>query len=216
MFTGIVEEVGSVERLVPSGPAWRLEVACRRVLEDLGPGDSIAVAGVCLTVVARRPGGFVADVMRTTIERTTLGRLHPGSRVNLERALRADSRLGGHFVLGHVDWVGTVRRVEVSPEWRGLEIALPPGGAQGIVPRGSVAVDGVSLTVAEVVLGGFIVRLVPYTLSATTLGELEPGSPVNVETDVLGKYVLAALGAFGAGEGGGGRLSVERLREEGY
>jgi len=212
VFTGIVEEVGVVRALAPSGAVRRLDVACRKVLESLSPGDSVAVCGVCLTVVERGPEGFAADVMRTTVERTTLGGLSSGSRVNLERALRADARFGGHFVLGHVDAVCAVRRVERAPEWRGVEIALPPELASQVVPRGSVAIDGASLTVAEVTPGGFVVRLVPYTLSNTTLGELVSGSSVNVETDVLAKYVLGKQG----GESEKPGLTIERLREEGY
>jgi len=209
MFTGIVEEIGTVESLARSGATWRVEIACRKTLESLSPGDSVAVSGVCLTVVERRPGGFAADVMRTTVERTA--RLSSGSRVNLERALRADGRFGGHFVLGHVDAVCAVRRVERAPQWRGVEIVIPPELARQVAPRGSIAIDGVSLTVAEVTPGGFVVRLVPYTLAETTLGELESGSQVNVETDVLAKYVLGG----GSADAAGG-LTIERLREEGY
>lgn len=191
MFTGIVEEVGTVR----GARAGRFSVACAEVLPGTGVGDSLSVSGVCLTVTARDAGGFVADVMGETLARTTLGRLQPGDAVNLERPLRADGRLGGHLVQGHVDGVGTVLAVEDRGAWTEVTVGAPAGLGSYLVEKGSVAVDGVSLTVAGVDDDAFRVGLVPHTLSATVFGTRRTGDPVNLEADVVAKYVERLLGA---------------------
>jgi riboflavin synthase len=193
MFTGIVEGTGTVaamRRPPAGGAAARLEVEASWPAGELAVGDSVAVDGCCLTVVARTAGGFAADVVAETLRRTTLGRLGAGARVNLERPLALGGRLGGHLVQGHVDGVGRV--LERRPAGEGgdeVRVDLPGDLARYVVEKGSIAVDGVSLTVAGVGQGWFAVALVPHTLAATTLGERAPGDPVNLEVDVVAKYV---------------------------
>jgi riboflavin synthase len=189
MFTGIVEELGVVEALQDQCDAVRLTVRGPHVTEDARLGDSVAVNGCCLTVAERHGETFTADVMRETLDKTSLGALEPGGRVNLERAVTATSRLGGHIVQGHVDGTGSVVRREPSAHWELVEISLPPDLARYLVPKGSVTVDGVSLTVVAVGDESFTVSLIPETLARTTLGHREPGEPVNLEVDVIAKYV---------------------------
>ncbi len=194
MFTGIVEEVGTVRALRRGAPGAVLEVDCATVVADAAVGDSISVNGCCLTVTALPPaGGFVAALMGETLDRTALGRLGPGSPVNLERALRADGRLGGHLVQGHVDAVGEVVAVEPRDGWTVLRCTLPAALAPYVVEKGSIAVDGTSLTVMAVADGTFAVGLIPHTLSATVLGRRTAGDAVNLETDVVAKYVARLL-----------------------
>ncbi|MPZ25502.1 MAG: riboflavin synthase [Micromonosporaceae bacterium] len=186
MFTGIVEELGEVVRREPD----RLTVRGRLVTADARPGDSIAVDGVCLTVVTVADGAFTADVMAETWARTALGRLAAGDPVNLERAATATSRLGGHLVQGHVDGVGTIRARTPGQRWHDLRVALPAEQlSRYLVEKGSVTVDGVSLTVTGVGADWFEVSLVPTTLELTTLGRKQVGDPVNLEVDVIAKYV---------------------------
>lgn len=185
MFTGIVEELGQVVQREPD----RLAVQGRLVTSDARPGDSIAVDGVCLTVVTVADGRFTADVMAETWARTALARLAAGDRVNLERAATATSRLGGHLVQGHVDGVGTIRARTEGARWHDLRVELPDGLSRYLVEKGSVAVDGVSLTVTGVGADWFDVSLVPTTLELTTLGRKQVGDPVNLEVDVIAKYV---------------------------
>jgi riboflavin synthase len=198
VFTGIVEgtaRVREVRRIAPdpsaAGTVARLfiDAAPRFDGGPLRTGDSIAVNGVCLTAVALEPDGFAADLSPETLARTTLGRLAPGAAVNLERPVPVTGRLGGHIVQGHVDGVGRVVALRDAGEGRRLEIAPPPGLARYIVDKGSIAVDGVSLTVAGMTAGRFGVTLIPHTCSRTTLGSLEPGGDVNLEVDILAKYV---------------------------
>jgi riboflavin synthase len=189
MFTGIVEELGVVEALEDQGDAVRLTVRGPHVTQDARLGDSVAVNGCCLTVADREGETFTADVMRETLDKTSLGALQPGGRVNLERAVTATSRLGGHIVQGHVDGTGSVVRREASEHWELVEVSLPPDLARYLVPKGSVTVDGVSLTVVDVGDESFTVSLIPETLARTTLGHREPGDPVNLEVDVIAKYV---------------------------
>ncbi len=214
MFTGIVEEVGTVvalERAPGAGGSGdgsegdaRLTLRGPLVVSDAALGDSIAVSGVCLTVAGLGDGTFVADVMPESLRRTALGDLVPGDPVNLERAVRADARLGGHVVQGHVDGVGTVRRRTPGPRWDEVEIALDPELARYVAEKGSVAVSGVSLTVTAVGPDWFGVSLIPTTLAATTLGAAAVGTRVNLEVDVLAKYVERLLATGGvAGVGGG-------------
>lgn len=195
MFTGIVQEVGRVVRLQAKSDGARLEIASSRVAPLLAVGDSVSTQGACLTCVEKGDGTFAADLSRETLERTTLGRLKPGDPVNLEPALRLCDRLGGHLVTGHVDGVGRVEAVETVGDGRVVTFSAPPHVMRYVIEKGSIAVDGVSLTVARVISGGFKVALIPHTLQVTTLGRLRPGDPVNLEADLIGKYVEKLLGA---------------------
>ncbi|OQO93772.1 riboflavin synthase [Saccharomonospora piscinae] len=186
MFTGIVEELGEVTRVEPGPGVTRLSVRGPIVTSDARHGDSIAVNGVCLTVTGVAGDEFTVDVVPETLNRTSLAGVLPGRAVNLERALAADGRFGGHVVQGHVDGVGTF----LSREADGLtHFAYPPSLARYVVEKGSVAVDGVSLTVANAAREEFAIALIPTTLNATTLGRTQPGETVNLEVDVLAKYV---------------------------
>jgi riboflavin synthase len=200
MFTGIVEELGTVEGVVDEGDAIRLTVRGPLVVSDAARGDSISVDGCCLTVVDHDEDAFTADVMKETLDKTTLGALAPGSRVNLERAVTAQTRLGGHIVQGHVDSTGTVLRRTPSEHWEIVEIAMPPTLGRFLVDKGSVTVDGVSLTVVDVGAESFTVSLIPETLARTTLGTKVVGDRVNLEVDVIAKYVSRMLGESGLGE----------------
>ena len=189
MFTGIVEELGEVVALDHQADSARLTVRAPGVTADAVTGASMAVNGVCLTVVDLATGVFTADVMRETLSRSSLGELTVGSRVNLERAVRASDRLGGHIVQGHVDGVGTVIDRRVGDGWETMRISLPEGLSRYVVEKGAIAIDGVSLTVSAVADGWFEVSLIPTTLALTTLGRHGVGEPVNVEVDVIAKYV---------------------------
>lgn len=204
MFTGLIEETGTVRRAERAGRSLRLTVGARRVLEGVQVGDSIAVNGVCLTVVAFDSASFTADVMPETYSVTSLRSLAPGDRVNLERTMALGDRFGGHIVQGHVDGTGTV----VAAERDEIAVRLTVGcGAEVLrylVPRGSVAVDGVSLTVVDVGADRFTVSLIPHTFAVTALGARRPGDLVNLEADVLAKYVERLLTGPAAPGGGGG------------
>jgi riboflavin synthase len=189
MFTGIVEELGVVEGIEEQPDAIRLSVRGPHVTTDASLGDSIAVNGCCLTVAERDGETFTADVMHETLTKTSLGSLGIGSRVNLERAVTPQTRLGGHIVQGHVDGTGRLVRREASEHWELVEIELPADLVRYLVPKGSITVDGISLTVVEVFGGSFTVSLIPETLARTTLGLKEIGDPVNLEVDVIAKYV---------------------------
>ena len=194
MFTGIVEGLGEVLAVSGTPDGARLRVRAGALLDDAGVGDSIAVSGVCLTIVAMDGGAFSADLAAETLRRTTLGGLRPGDPVNLERPLRLDERLGGHIVQGHVDGVGTIAATRPEGEGLWMEIAAPASLLPYLVEKGSVAVDGVSLTVAGLPGGDrFAVALIPHTLAVTTLGRRRPGDPVNLEVDILAKYVERLL-----------------------
>lgn len=196
MFTGIVEELGEVVGMDDLGDSARLTVHGPVVTTDARHGDSIAVNGVCLTVVdVLDDGRFTADVMAETLNRSGLGVLAVGSPVNLERAAAVNSRLGGHIVQGHVDGTGTVLARTPSPHWEVVRIALPSALSRYVVEKGSVTVDGVSLTVSAVGDDWFEVSLIPTTLALTTLGRCDIGTPVNLEVDVIAKYVERLLGA---------------------
>jgi riboflavin synthase len=198
MFTGIVEEVGAVRAIELGSHVARLVVDAALTLEGTDVGGSIAVNGVCLTVVERRPGGFAFEMGPETLSRTALSRLAPGDPVNLERPLRFGGALGGHLVLGHVDGVGTVDAITRVESTARVRITLP-GRELGplLIPQGSVAVDGVSLTVAALGEQSFEVMLIPHTLAVTTLGRLVPGQATNIEVDVIGKYVVRSLALRG-------------------
>ena len=200
MFTGIVEELGVVERIEDQGDAVRLTLRGPRVTGDANRGDSIAVNGCCLTVAEHDTETFTSDVMRETLDKTALGVLVPGDKVNLERAVTAHTRLGGHIVQGHVDSTGAVVGRRQSEHWEVVEISLPAELSRYLAPKGSITVDGISLTVVDVRDahdGGeasFTVSLIPETLSRTTLGLRPPGAKVNLEVDVIAKYVERLLG----------------------
>jgi riboflavin synthase len=194
MFTGIVEELGTVESSEQRGDVVRVRIGARLVLEGLAPGGSIAVNGCCLTAVERDGGGFTCELTGETLARTAFGeRLQPGVPVNLERPMRADGRFDGHLVQGHVDGVGRVRALERQGASAVLAVEPPAALERYLVEKGSVAVDGVSLTVAGLAPGAFTVALIPYTLERTTLGGARPGDRVNLEADVIAKYVERML-----------------------
>ena len=204
MFTGIVEEIGAVTAVEPSGDGVRLTVLAPKAVSDAAHGDSIAVSGVCLTVVDRGEDWFTADVMKQTLDMSTLAGVRAGRVVNLERATAAHGRLGGHIVQGHIDGTGELLEVRPGAQWRVLRIALPEHLAPLVVDKGSIAVDGVSLTVSAVSDAGpstgsgtagqwFEVSLIPETLEATTLGDRVAGDRVNLETDILARHVQRLL-----------------------
>ncbi|QBR73622.1 riboflavin synthase [Microbacterium sediminis] len=202
MFTGIIEEIGEVTAIEPSGDGVRLTLRAPGAVEGVRHGDSIAVSGVCLTVVAWDAQGFTADVMKQTLDMSTLGQARPGTRVNIERATAVGDRLGGHIVQGHIDGTGTVTEVRPGAQWRVIRVALPTHLAPLVVDKGSIAVDGTSLTVSAVSPAGalspwFEVSLIPETLQATTLGALVAGARVNLETDILARHVQRLM-AFSA------------------
>jgi riboflavin synthase len=194
MFTGIVEELGAIRAMTRAGGVARLDVGAKTVLDGSDLGASVAINGVCLTVVDRGSDGLTFEIGPETLARTTLGRLRAGDAVNLERPLRFGGSLGGHLVLGHVDGTATVEAVTRVESTTRLRVVLNDQAlAPLLIPQGSVAVDGVSLTVAALDGAAFEVMLIPHTLAVTTLGRLAPAQVVNVETDVIGKYVQRAM-----------------------
>jgi len=206
VFTGIVESVAEVAAMEERGASVRLVLEAPGIAGEARVGDSIAVNGACLTVAARDGARLAFDAVRETLERTALAEVRPGARVNLERALRADGRLDGHIVQGHVDEAGRVRELRRAGDDVRLFVGTSPAFAELLVEKGSVAVDGVALTVVGVAADGFDAALIPHTLAVTTLGELVPGTPVNLEADVLGKYVrryLERISAAAQVSGGG-------------
>lgn len=210
MFTGIVEETGTIERLVTGAAECFITIRADAALEGTKEGDSIAVNGVCLTVTEIRPPFFTADVMPETLRRSNLYGIPKGSRVNLERAMPLNGRFGGHIVAGHIDGTGTVLslRREENAVW--IRIAAAAELTRYIVAKGSVALDGVSLTVVEVLPGEFSVSLIPRTASETTLLEKKSGDKINIECDMIGKYVEKLMGR------GSGGITEELLREYGF
>jgi riboflavin synthase len=219
MFTGIVEHVGTVVAVSPRGKVVQLTIDCGPIVEGVHLGDSIAINGTDLTVTTMAGTALRFEMVRETASITNLGQLRPGSQVNLERALRADGRYDGHIVQGHVDGTGSIQEWRRQQEDVRLFVSCAPELTSGMVPKGSITVDGVSLTLVDVEAEFFSVALIPYTLSHTTLGERRVGDQVNLEIDLLGKYVRKYLhqifgtpSATAAGTG----LSIERLRELGF
>jgi riboflavin synthase len=212
MFTGIVEDIGTVESLTPLRAGMALTIATLLPEEGMTVGDSVAVSGVCLTVTGRERGRFTADVSKETLSKTTLGGFRPGGKVNLERSLALSGRLGGHIVYGHVDGTGTLREIRPLGEARVFHLQADPSIMKFVVYKGAVAVDGVSLTVSAVRQDGFELALIPITLDRTTLGEARPGSRVNLEADIVGKYVFRYL--EGGGESGG--VTLDFLKQHGF
>ncbi|NDC73965.1 riboflavin synthase [bacterium] len=193
MFTGIIEETGRVERFERGGDAWKLRVSARTALADVALGDSIAVNGCCLTVVKADSEGLEFDVLEETRRVTSLSAVGVGGVVNLERSLRFGGKMGGHFVSGHVDGLGLVEVFEARGADRYLRVKAPEGGGRYLIHKGSIAIDGISLTVAEVEGDAFAVWLIPHTVAATNLAGKRPGDLVNLEFDLLGKYVEKLL-----------------------
>lgn len=189
MFTGIVEQRGSIGDITALTDAARIRIIGPRVMEGTAAGDSISVNGVCLTVVDVLPDGFTADVMAETLKRSSLSEAGVGDPVNLERAARMDSRIGGHIVLGHVDGVGRVLAVEPGDQWTVMRFSLPDELARYVVEKGSIAIDGVSLTVVDVDDDSLSVSLIPTTLTETTMGVRKVGDPVNIEVDAMAKHI---------------------------
>ncbi|XVQ13727.1 riboflavin synthase [Spirillospora sp. CA-255316] len=194
MFTGIVEELGEIVAIEPAGDSAAITIHGPLVTQDAVHGASIAVNGVCLTVVEVKDGAFTADAVKETLDRSSLGALRPGSKVNLERPVRLQDRLGGHLVQGHVDGVGEIVSREPGERWDVVTISLPEGLSRYLVDKGSITIDGISLTVVEAGDDRFSVALIPTTLALTTLGHKKPGDPVNLEVDVVAKYVERMLG----------------------
>lgn len=193
MFTGLVESMGTVLQTIPQGPGRRLSIGADAAAEGAAEGDSICVNGCCLTVVGIDGRRLDFEAGEETLARTNLGRLRAGDGVNLERALRVGDRLGGHYVTGHIDGLGRLQRRQADPPWAKLWFAVDPVLARQMASKGSVAVDGVSLTLVDVADDAFSVALIPHTLSVTTLGRLAEGDAVNIETDILAKYVQRQL-----------------------
>ena len=215
MFTGIVEELGTIRSVRRGAASAVLSIGASEVLSDLKIGDSVAVNGVCLTVTSLDDGGFTADVMHETLGRSSLGALAPGSRVNLERAMPANGRFGGHIVSGHIDGTGKVASVRPDDNALWYTISAAPELLRCIVEKGSITIDGISLTVAAVDEKSFSVSLIPHTAAVTTLGKKRAGDTVNLETDIIGKYVEKLLHPAPEPERQGG-ISLEFLAENGF
>ena len=215
MFTGIVEELGTIRSIRRGAASAVLSIGAEAVLSDLRIGDSVAVNGVCLTATGVDGSGFTADVMHETLQRSSLGALGPGSRVNLERAMAADGRFGGHIVSGHIDGTGTIaeRRRDDNAVW--YTVAAAPGLLRYVVEKGSIAIDGISLTVASVEADRFSVSVIPHTAAVTLLGAKGPGDVVNLETDIIGKYVERLLRPADTPAARSG-ISLEFLAENGF
>ena len=189
VFTGLIEEKGTVLNMNPSGENVRLEIQTRLVCQDARIGDSISINGCCLTIVAVQDDILSFEAVPETLDRTNLGQLAPESKVNLERALKPDTRLGGHYVTGHIDGPGVIERIEDHTDWRKIHVRVDSSMSVQMASRGSVAIDGISLTLVDVDTHSFSVVLIPHTLQATTIGERKTSDRVNIETDLLAKYV---------------------------
>ncbi len=213
MFTGIIEELGTIRKISTASDGARLEVSARVVLTDAGLGDSIAVNGVCLTVVDKSSEWFAADVSAETLRRTSLKQAQTGTRVNLERAMAASSRFGGHIVQGHVDGTGEFQGAKASGDGWVVRIGFPAQLARYIVEKGSITVDGISLTVAALGDDWFEIAVIPHTWKATNLGALQHGAAVNLEVDIIAKYVERMLTAYTEPKS---KLTLEKLEELGY
>ena len=218
MFTGIIKDVGRVAGLVRSKGGLRLRVQFPNAAEfsTLSVDESVSINGVCQTVVAHGEGWFEVDTVEETLSKTTLGSLHQGSLVNLERAVRPLDRLGGHFVLGHVDCAAVVQAVRELGSSRELWIAFPDAFSPFIVSAGSITIDGISLTVAKLEAQLFAVAVIPFTFAHTTIHELKAGSRVNLEFDILGKYVARQLGTLSSAAAADSKINEEWLREQGF
>ena len=215
MFTGIIEELGTVERVTRGRVSAVIAIRAEHILSDLKIGDSVAVNGVCLTATGLTGHGFTADVMHETLDRSSLAGLGPGSPVNLERAMAADGRFGGHIVAGHVDGVGTIAAIEQDDNAIWFTITAPEQVLRYVVEKGSIAIDGISLTVARVETDRFAVSVIPHTAAVTLLGQRRTGDRVNLESDLVGKYVERLLRPAPE-EKGQSRLTMEFLTQHGF
>jgi riboflavin synthase len=211
MFTGLIEEIGTLRSITGLGDEKRLTIECRKITDGLAVGDSIAADGACLTVTACDASSFTAHISSETASCTTLGKMKIGDRVNLERPLRPADRMGGHMVLGHVDCVGTITKFESTGQGKMLWVEVPAEYAAYIAPKGSVAVDGISLTPVEIKWNQFSVAVIPLTLEQTTLGGKRKGDRVNVEVDIIARYIRRFLE-----QDKPPGLTLEKLIEEGY
>ncbi|MDO9544668.1 MAG: riboflavin synthase [Synergistaceae bacterium] len=204
MFTGLIETIGKVSAIHPRGDVWQLDIEAPKIAGELRIGDSVSISGACSTVVRSDNRSFSIEIMEETRNKTKLGDLKNGSRVNLERAMRLDSRLDGHIVSGHIDGLAKVDKIETYPETMKYLFNAGPDILSGIVHKGSVAIDGISLTVIDVTTDTFSVGIIPTTISETTLSELREGDAVNIETDILGKYITKFLNTrFSDADNGG-------------
>ena len=215
MFTGIIEEIGSVAEIRPEGGGIRLTIEAAQAASELKVNDSVSVNGVCQTVVARSGRRFTMQAVEETLKKTTIGRLAAGSRVNLELPVRLNDRLGGHLVQGHVDCVGTISGVETMESSLLISVEYPAEFAKYVIPVGSIAIDGISLTVASKDGNRLTVSIIPHTLEKTTIGRAAMGMEVNLEFDVIGKYIESLL-ATGEGAKAPSSVTVDNLRAWGY
>ena len=212
MFTGIIEELGTIRSAVETSGGSRVKIEATVTVAGTVDGDSIAVNGVCLTALEVAAGGFLADVSQETLDRTTLGRLAPGSRVNLERAVTPSTRFGGHIVQGHVDGRGRFISAERSGDFWTVKIGFPPELARYFVYKGSVSVEGISLTIAKLNDADFDIAVIPKTWELTNLSTLRPGDEVNLEADIIAKYVERIMSAGATGQ----PVTIDMLREKGF
>ncbi len=220
MFTGLIETVGQITSVTPKGDVWQIDIHAPRISQELRVGDSVSVMGACSTVVRRTNEAFSVEIMEETRLRTKLGRMKPFSAVNLERAMRLDSRLDGHLVAGHIDGIANLAQITAEPQTRKYRFTAPQSILSGIVPKGSVTIDGVSLTVIDADDAGFSVGIIPTTLAETTLASVKLGDEVNIETDMIGKYVMKFMEARFAEENSSSEvknsLSWDKLVEYGW
>lgn len=212
MFTGLIQEIGTVTGFVKSGSVYRMDVSSGEISADVKIGDSVAVNGVCLTVIDARKGSISFDVMEETVRRSSFSGLTAGGKVNLEPALKIGDRLGGHMVQGHVDCMGKITKIANSPEESSMEISIDPSKSHLVVEKGSVAVDGISLTVGEVAEKSFKIYVIPHTRLVTNLGYRKIGDGVNIEFDVVGKYIARSKELEKKGSG----VSEELLRRTNF
>lgn len=212
MFTGLVEEIGTIQKIQQNAAGLRLQIQCREILNDLAVDDSVCVNGVCLTVVSFDQTSFQADAVAETVARTNLKKLKNGSQVNLERALRLSDRLGGHLVQGHVDATGMITRFERLPNNTQLTIKTPPDLTPFMISKGSITINGVSLTIAHLTGSIVTVAVIPHTLNRTILSNCTVGEEVNIEVDLIGKYVAQFMKTMQ----GEGKITIEHLKLHGF
>jgi riboflavin synthase len=212
MFTGIIEEIGKFEQIITRGNNLRLRIKAPKISVDLKVGDSVNINGACQTIIEAKDDYFTVEAVEETLKRTTLGQGKSGDSVNLERALRLSDRLGGHFVTGHIDFVGKIKTITKRDQSNIYEFEFPPEYRNHFVEKGSVAIDGISLTIVEVQANSFTISIIPFTISNTILAEKNVGDPVNIETDLIGKYIERIITAKKEKS----KITEEWLREKGW